>query len=89
MRLSEKIARWLSPDLARRADRHLWIMSQTDDVYRWCNGEARLVGQWLIERDQDYWRPEGSKPIGKLPQGISNFREWLYRQRDLSKSTQT
>jgi hypothetical protein len=57
-----------------------------DDVRTWCNGEASLVGQWLLERDRDYWRAEGESAKGKLPPRISELREWLYSQRDLPKS---
>jgi hypothetical protein len=86
VKLSERIARWLSPELSNQADRYWRMWHDADDVHKWCNGEARSVGQWLLERNHDHWRALDEPSIGKLPQTISDFRTWLYRQRDLPKS---
>jgi hypothetical protein len=85
--IAENIARWLSPDLAKRADRYTYLFYKVDDVSQWCDGEARRAARWCLEQDADHWRPLGAPTTGKLPSQIRDFRDWLYSQRDLQKST--
>lgn len=81
MNMKERIARWLCPEMARKADRYFYLrVVVLDDAKNWLYGhcpEGSLVAQWAIERDDDHWRGLGEFPSGKLPDDISRFREYL------------
>lgn len=83
MKLTERIARWLCPDMARKADRYFYLrVVVLDDAKNWLYGhcpEGSLVAQWAIERDTDHWRELGHPATGRLPDDISRFREHLKR----------
>lgn len=89
MNFRERVARWLSPSLARRADRYWWLASEIELCARWL-AEFKDVSktlQHLQESDHDYWREAGSPRIGVMPHDISEFRDLLRREtRDLQKS---
>lgn len=84
MKLSERIARWLCPDMARNADRYFYLrVVVLDDAKNWLYShcpEGSLVAQWSIERDADHWRELGHPATGRLPSNISDFREYLKRR---------
>lgn len=90
MNFRETFARWICPDLARQADRYHYLWHQTDDCHRWLSEfpEASIVAQWLKERDHDHWRKLEDPATGKLPCGISNFREFLRSRRQTPSPVQ-
>ena len=80
------IKRWLAaklwPDFERTERRfwHLW--NQVDDVNKWCDGEARMASQWLLDQDADYVRPLDAAPVARRTPGrIMEMRSWLYARR--------
>lgn len=79
MSFRESIARWISPNLARQADRFHYLWHQADDCHRWLSEfqDVSYAMQWLKERDRDHWREIDTPASGKLPSNIVNFREFL------------
>jgi hypothetical protein len=78
--------RWLAsilcPEMERDARRYWYLWHQVDDVHKWCDGEARDVGQFLLDQDFNHWRSLDTRPRHNTTYGgISGFREWLYRKR--------
>lgn len=83
MTFREKIARWISPSLARQADKFHYLWHQADDCHRWLSEftDVALAAQWLKERDRDHWRALEEPATGKLPSSIIEFREFLRSRR--------
>ena len=81
--IREHIARWISPKLAQKADKHTYLWHQVDDCYRWLSEfkEISIAMDWLKQTDANHWRGIGDKPVGKLPSRIQDFREYLRRGR--------
>jgi len=81
----ENLKRWLAgvlcPEMARNANQYFRLYGQITTVYRWCDGEAADVAQWLVEGDTNHWRSLDEKPIGVLPSDIQAFREYLRNRR--------
>lgn len=79
--------RWLAaklwPEFDRMERRFWYLWHQTDDVHKWCDGEARDAARWLLDQDADYSRPLDASPGARAtPWGIQQFREWIYKKRE-------
>jgi hypothetical protein len=79
--------RWLAakmwPEFERTERRFWYLWHQTDDVNKWCDGEARDATQWILDQDRDYWRSMDAPPSARAtPYGIQALREWIYRNRE-------
>lgn len=79
MSIRTKIARWLSPELARSADRYFFLRTQVDDSHQWLSAypDVRDTLQRLLELDRDHWRRLDEPASGTLPSEIWRFREIL------------
>jgi len=88
MRVSEKFARWICPDLGNRADRYWVLSSEIQLCHRWLGEfpEVDLTLQRLNEIDRDHWRELGTPSTGKLPYRIEEFREMLRRRASIASS---
>lgn len=83
-KLRSRIARWLSPDLAKTEDRYERLISQMVDEFHWLSGEfpdAADTIRHLLDSHRNYCRAIGEAPYGKLPDDISGFREYLRARR--------
>lgn len=79
--IRERIARWISPDLGKRADRYRYLITEIQYCARWL-AEFEDVSKVLLhlqEEDVDYWRPPGTPGVATMPREISAFREMLRR----------
>jgi hypothetical protein len=80
------LKRWNARRLQDRkdAEQHTQLLLDIDDVHRWCDGEARDVARWLLDRNA--WRfGFTTTDTKRAPERISEFRTELYAKR----STQT
>jgi hypothetical protein len=83
MRIRERIAAWLAPDMADKADRCDWLKGELSySGARWL-GEFKPIAafvEWLADREHDRYRKldEPYQP-GKWRADISDFRDELRR----------
>lgn len=77
------IRRWRTArqEQARAAQRFYYLASRLSELHRWCDGEAALAAQWLMEADDDHWRALGEPSRGKLPSRVEDFREMVRKLR--------
>lgn len=86
MKLTERIARWVSPNLARDSEAYHRVMMRLDEARWWLGSyvpEGASVAQYIIDDDRWYWTSKRDHSQG-LPwqappyvTGISSFRDWL------------
>ncbi len=79
MTIRERIARWLCPELGKKADRYWFLCVQIDDSHQWLSAypDVRDTLARLLELDRDHWRTLDEPATGKLPSEIWRFRELL------------
>lgn len=87
MKMSESIARWICPDLGRRADYGDWLISEISYEARWLS-EFPFVARTLdrmLDKMYDWFRPVGVEAKCKEPDAIWNYRELLRLTRDFKQ----
>lgn len=80
--MREAIAKWLAPELARKAEMHDWLVSEISYEARWL-GEFRFVSRTLdrlLSIKADHFRPLGNPARGKEESEISRYRDVLRRE---------
>lgn len=89
MTLRDRIARWLSPNLARKEDRYDRLIVHAHNDVKWINAEFPHVAaavQRILDNDHDHWRGFEERPVGAVGHGdISHFREWLRNERNAGR----
>lgn len=76
------LARWLAPELVEVEDRYERLISQMQDSYWWIGEfpDAADTIRHLLDSHRTRYRAIGEPPVGKLPDDISGFREFLRRR---------
>jgi hypothetical protein len=79
--LRRRIAAWLDPEMARKADRYDRLVLWIDDRH-WLTKfpDAYDAMTRLAEMNRDYWRPIEAPATGTLPHDMHEFRERLRRR---------
>jgi len=83
MSINETIARWLSPELARKADERDWLVVEIGHNARWLSEipfMSRTMDRILCQM-VDWFRPYGEPAKCEEPQGIWDYRELLRAER--------
>lgn len=82
-KLRTRIARWLSPELAKKESRYERLISQMQDEFWWLGEfpDAADTIRHLLDGHRNYCRAIGEPPYGNLPDDISGFREHLRARR--------
>jgi hypothetical protein len=87
MNFRDRIARWLSPRLARKEDRYDRMVVFAGQDVQWIKAEFPHVAaavQRILDNDYNHWRAIDEEPVGKVGHGdIAGFREWLRAERVL------
>lgn len=79
MTIRETLARWLCPELGRKADKHHYLWHRIDESMWWLSAypEISAAMQRLIELDRDHWRGLDEPATGVMPHQIHDFRSML------------
>lgn len=87
-KLTARIARWLSPALAEKADRYESLIGRMGNDYWWLGEFPDAVDtvRHYLDSEHNRWRAIGEPAQGFLPDDISSFREYLRRRAALSRS---
>lgn len=87
MKITERFARWLCPNLARDSEAYHRVMMRLDETRWWLGSyapEGASVAQYIIDDDRWYWTSARDSDPDRLPwqapayvTGIASFRDWL------------
>lgn len=80
MKIKERIARWLYPEIWKIESRYHWIMSDISESRAWLSEFPEILDTTtrLLEK-HTYQFSETECPMPELPTGIWEFREYLRR----------